>query len=179
VPPPDEGSPDIAWLHIGDSGEGHLFSAGERLPVGVEAFPGRLPNDVVLWVESRSALIAGDTLVDFGQDLEIPVEWLPPAVTREQIAEGLRPAARTASRARARDARRAERPGRARASPLLTPDAFVRDAMRGHAALGAERHPPRRGSCWRPGAKRLADLPLVAERIDDPTEPPAVLLPDR
>jgi glyoxylase-like metal-dependent hydrolase (beta-lactamase superfamily II) len=91
VPPPDEGSPDVAWLQVGGSGEGHLFSAGERLPVGVEAFPGRLPNDVVLWVESRGAVIAGDTLVDFGQGLEIPVEWLPPAVTREQIAEGLRP----------------------------------------------------------------------------------------
>jgi glyoxylase-like metal-dependent hydrolase (beta-lactamase superfamily II) len=91
VPPPDEGGPDVAWLRAGDTGEGHLFSAGERLPVGVQAFPGRLPNDVVLWVESCGAVIAGDTLVDFGQDLEIPVEWLPSTVTREQIAAGLRP----------------------------------------------------------------------------------------
>jgi hypothetical protein len=36
-------------------------------------------------------VIAGDTLVDFGQGLEIPVEWLPRGVAREQIAEGLRP----------------------------------------------------------------------------------------
>jgi hypothetical protein len=35
------------------------------------------------------------------------------------------------------------------------------------------------GSCWRPGAEWLADLPLVAERVDDPAEPPAVLVPDR
>jgi glyoxylase-like metal-dependent hydrolase (beta-lactamase superfamily II) len=91
VPPPDEGSPDVAWLLAGDTVEGHLFSAGDRLPVGVEAFPGREPNDVVLWIENRRAVIAGDTLVDFGQGLEIPLVWLGEGVTREQIAEGLRP----------------------------------------------------------------------------------------
>ena len=91
TPPPDEGTPDVAWLLGGDRGYAHLYSAGERLRVGVEALPGRLPNDVVLWVESRCAVIAGDTLVDFGQGLEIPVEWLPEGVTREQVAEGLRP----------------------------------------------------------------------------------------
>jgi glyoxylase-like metal-dependent hydrolase (beta-lactamase superfamily II) len=91
VPPPDEGSPDVAWLLARDTGEGHLFSAGDQLPVGVEAFPGRLPNDVVLWVESRRAVIAGDTLVDFGHGLEIPPEWLPDGVTPEQVSKGLRP----------------------------------------------------------------------------------------
>ena len=91
VPPPDEGSPDVAWLNAEDSVEGHLFSAGDRLPVGVEAFPGKEPNDVVLWVESQHAVIAGDTLVDFGQGLEIPPEWLPDGVTTDQVAEGLRP----------------------------------------------------------------------------------------
>jgi glyoxylase-like metal-dependent hydrolase (beta-lactamase superfamily II) len=90
TPPPDEDSADVAWLLGGDRGYAHLYSAGERLPVGVEAFPGTLPNDVVLWIESHRAVIAGDTLVDFGQGLEIPVEWLPPGVTREQVAEGLR-----------------------------------------------------------------------------------------
>jgi glyoxylase-like metal-dependent hydrolase (beta-lactamase superfamily II) len=91
VPPPDEGSPDVAWLQTANTGAGHVFSAGDRLPVGAEAFPGRLLNDVVLWVESRRAVIAGDTLVDFGQGLEIPLEWLPPDATRKQVAEGLRP----------------------------------------------------------------------------------------
>jgi len=91
TPRPDEGSPDVAWLLSADRNGAHLYTAGERLPVGVEALPGRLPNDVVLWVESRCAVIAGDTLVDFGQGLEIPVEWLPAGVTREQVAEGLRP----------------------------------------------------------------------------------------
>jgi len=90
VPPPDEGSPDVAWLQADDA-EWHLFSAGDRLPFGVEAFPGREPNDVVLWVESHQAVIAGDTLVNFGQGLEIPPEWLPDGLTPEQAAEGLRP----------------------------------------------------------------------------------------
>ncbi len=89
TPPPDEDSPDVAWLLGGASSDAHLYSAGDRLPVGVEALPGRLPNDVVLWIESRRAVIAGDTLVDFGHGLEIPVDWLPADVTREQIARGL------------------------------------------------------------------------------------------
>jgi len=90
VPPPDEGSPDVAWLLASDTVEGNLFSAGAQLP-GVEAFPGKEPNDVVLWVESHRAVIAGDTLVDFGQGLEIPPEWLPDGVTPKQVAEGVHP----------------------------------------------------------------------------------------
>jgi glyoxylase-like metal-dependent hydrolase (beta-lactamase superfamily II) len=89
TPLPDEGTPDVAWLLGGARSDAHLYSAGDRLPVGVEAFPGRLPNDVVLWIESRRAVIAGDTLVDFGHGLEIPVEWLPAGATREQVANGL------------------------------------------------------------------------------------------
>jgi glyoxylase-like metal-dependent hydrolase (beta-lactamase superfamily II) len=97
------GSPDVAWLLAGDTFEAHLYAAGDRLPVGVEAFPGRLPNDLVLWVESRRALVLGDTLIDFGQGLEIArgdelqsgsdhdFESLPQGVTREQIAVRLRP----------------------------------------------------------------------------------------
>jgi hypothetical protein len=37
VPPPDEGTPDVAWLLGGDTAEGHLFSAGDRLPVAKAA----------------------------------------------------------------------------------------------------------------------------------------------
>jgi glyoxylase-like metal-dependent hydrolase (beta-lactamase superfamily II) len=91
TPAPDEGSPDVAWLVRGDRSNAHLYAAGDRLPVGIEALPGRLPNDVVLWIESSRAVIAGDTLVDFGQGLEIAVEWVPEGVAREQVAEGLRP----------------------------------------------------------------------------------------
>ena len=45
----------------------------------------------MLWVESQRAVISGDTLVDFGQGLEINERWLRPGVTWEEIAEGLRP----------------------------------------------------------------------------------------
>jgi glyoxylase-like metal-dependent hydrolase (beta-lactamase superfamily II) len=90
TPPPDEGSPDVAWLLGGAGSQVRLYTAGDRLPLGVEAFPGRLPNDVVLWIESRGAVIAGDTLVDFGQGLELLAEWLPAGVTREQVADRLK-----------------------------------------------------------------------------------------
>ena len=83
VPPPDEGSKDPI--------DGQVFSAGQRLPVGVEAFPGMEPNDLVLWIESRRALVVGDTLVERGRGLELPVTWLPEGVTREQVVEALRP----------------------------------------------------------------------------------------
>jgi glyoxylase-like metal-dependent hydrolase (beta-lactamase superfamily II) len=69
-----------------------VFSAGDRLPVGVEAFPGREePNDLMLWVESRRALVAGDTLIDRGRGLEFPVDWAPEGVPPEEILDGLRP----------------------------------------------------------------------------------------
>ena len=54
-------------------------------------FPGREHNDVVLWVESKQAVIAGDTLADFGQGLAIQDEWLRKGVTREEVVERLRP----------------------------------------------------------------------------------------
>jgi glyoxylase-like metal-dependent hydrolase (beta-lactamase superfamily II) len=85
-----DGSPDLAWLLAGKGGEAHLYAAGDRLPIGIEAFPGREHNDLVLWIESRGAVVAGDTLVDFGRGFEI-AEWLRDAVTREQVAAGLRP----------------------------------------------------------------------------------------
>lgn len=86
------GSPDLAWLLARETGEAHLYAAGDRLPGGVEGFPGWEHNDVVLWIESRRAVVVGDALVDFGRGLEVnPGEWLPRLVTREQVVERLRP----------------------------------------------------------------------------------------
>ena len=45
----------------------------------------------MLWIEDQRAVVAGDTLVDFGEGLEIPAVWLREGVTREQVVEGLRP----------------------------------------------------------------------------------------
>ena len=86
-----DGSPDVVWLLKEGIGEAHPYAAGERLDVGVEAFPGQKPNDTVLWVESHGAVIAGDTLVDFGNGLEINPRWLSEDLTREQVVAGLRP----------------------------------------------------------------------------------------
>jgi glyoxylase-like metal-dependent hydrolase (beta-lactamase superfamily II) len=82
VPPPDEGDNDPT--------PGTVFAAGDRLPVGVEAFPGSEPNDLALWIESHHALVLGDTLVDRGEGLEIPVTWLRD-VTLAEVLATLRP----------------------------------------------------------------------------------------
>ena len=86
-----DGSPDLVWLLRENRGEARPYSPGDRLPIGIEAFPGREQNDMVLWIESKAAVISGDTLKDVGQGLEISVNWLREGVTREQVAEGLRP----------------------------------------------------------------------------------------
>jgi glyoxylase-like metal-dependent hydrolase (beta-lactamase superfamily II) len=85
-----EGSPDVVWLLREKKGEARPYAPGDRLPFA-DVFRGHKANDTVLWVESRRAVISGDTLVDFGQGLEINQRWLRPGVTREEIAEGLRP----------------------------------------------------------------------------------------
>jgi glyoxylase-like metal-dependent hydrolase (beta-lactamase superfamily II) len=86
-----DGSPDVVWLLKEGIGEAHLYAAGDRLPFGADVLAGHKANDTVLWVESRRAVISGDTLVDFGRGLEINERWLRPGVTREEIAAGLRP----------------------------------------------------------------------------------------
>src|SRR5436305_11661535 len=58
----------------------------------MDAYPGREGElDLVLWSERIRAVIAGDTLIDLGNGLEIPANWLPEGVAVEQVASGLRP----------------------------------------------------------------------------------------
>ncbi len=83
-------SPDVAWL-LAEGGEAHVYAAGDRLPIGVEAFPGRSPNDLVLWIETLRAIVVGDALVDFGRGFEVPREVLQHGVTRDQVVQRLRP----------------------------------------------------------------------------------------
>jgi glyoxylase-like metal-dependent hydrolase (beta-lactamase superfamily II) len=82
VPSPEEGEPIKGR---------QLFTTGDRLPVGVSAYPGKDENDLVLWVESRRALALGDTLIERGGRLQIPADWLSEGVTREQVAGILSP----------------------------------------------------------------------------------------
>jgi hypothetical protein len=86
-----DGSPDLVWLLEDGKGDPRPYAAGERLSLGVEAFAGQKPNNMVLWIDSHAAVIAGDTLVDFGDGLHINPGWLPPGVTREAVVDGLRP----------------------------------------------------------------------------------------
>jgi glyoxylase-like metal-dependent hydrolase (beta-lactamase superfamily II) len=86
VPPPDAG--DLSPV------DGTVFREGDRLPVGVEARPGMEPNDLVLWVESHRALVAGDTLQDRGDCLQFLgdlVNNVPGEVVAEAILGGLQP----------------------------------------------------------------------------------------
>jgi glyoxylase-like metal-dependent hydrolase (beta-lactamase superfamily II) len=68
VPPPDPPDPDPV--------RGEVFRSGDTLPFGVRAFEGFEPNDLVLYVESRRAVVVGDTLIDRGA---------------EEVIHGLRP----------------------------------------------------------------------------------------
>ena len=86
-----DGSPDVVWLLRGKKGEARPYAAGDRLPFGADVHAGHKPNDTVLWLESHRAVISGDTLVDFGQGLEINEQWLRPGMTLEHIAASLRP----------------------------------------------------------------------------------------
>jgi glyoxylase-like metal-dependent hydrolase (beta-lactamase superfamily II) len=86
-----DGSPDVVWLLRENKGEARPYAAGDRLPFGADVFEGHKTNDTVLWLESHGAVISGDTLVDFGNGLEINERWLRPGMTREGIAAGLRP----------------------------------------------------------------------------------------
>ena len=67
VPPPDEGDPDPV--------PGTVYRAGEDIGLGIEAVAGLEPSDLVLWVERHGALVAGDTLIDRGEGLVLPLDW--------------------------------------------------------------------------------------------------------
>ena len=62
----------------------------ERLDAPVFTPPPDTADDLVLWIESRHAVVLGDTLVDFGDGFEIN-KRLRGGVTREQVVERLRP----------------------------------------------------------------------------------------
>ena len=84
------------WAPAPDRPEDQLvpatrYAIGDSV-FGFEAYPGREGQlDLVLWSERIRAVIAGDTLIDLGNGLEIPASWLPEGVTVEQVATGLRP----------------------------------------------------------------------------------------
>jgi hypothetical protein len=70
---------------------GQVFAAGDRLPVGVEAFAGVEEYELELWIESRGALVTGDRIMDSGDGLVLQTPWLPEGMTRDQAVEILSP----------------------------------------------------------------------------------------
>src|SRR3954464_10987364 len=84
------------WAPAPDRPEDQLvpatrYAIGDTI-FGLEAWPGREGElDLVLWSERLGAVIAGDTLVDLGDGLEIRERWMPDGVTVEKVASGLRP----------------------------------------------------------------------------------------
>jgi hypothetical protein len=81
-------SDDLAWLRAGE-GEPHFHGPGEW-PFGLQAWAGREDNDLVLWLPSVRALVAGDSLADFGAGLDIQLGGRK-HVTRDEVAARLRP----------------------------------------------------------------------------------------
>ena len=61
-----DGSPDLRWLLREQEDHARPYAPGDRPLSGVQAFPSRDTNEVVLWIEDQRAVVAGDTLVDFG-----------------------------------------------------------------------------------------------------------------
>jgi glyoxylase-like metal-dependent hydrolase (beta-lactamase superfamily II) len=83
-----DGSPDLKWArHAAEAVQ--WYGPGDRLPVGIEAHMGREHNDLVLWIESRRAIVSGDSLIDFGRGLALN-DRLRGGVTRRQVIERLR-----------------------------------------------------------------------------------------
>ncbi len=74
-----------------DAFAAQVFRAGDTLPVGIRAFPGMEPNDLVLWFEARHAVFVGDTLIDRGKGFEFPADWANKGVPPEQILTSLQP----------------------------------------------------------------------------------------
>lgn len=85
-----DGSPDLIWLLRENKGEAHIYKAGDPFPFGIEAYPGHRPNDTLLWIASHHAILSGDTIVDFGQGLQINERWLRWDTTLENVIEHLR-----------------------------------------------------------------------------------------
>ncbi len=84
-------SDDLRWLIHENGGDWHEISAEAPPPFGIEAFAGRTRNDLVLWVPGARALIAGDSLADWGDGLAIRSEWLTAKTSRDDVAARLRP----------------------------------------------------------------------------------------
>jgi glyoxylase-like metal-dependent hydrolase (beta-lactamase superfamily II) len=84
-----DGSPDLRWLRTSGA-DVTWYRPDDPLPGALQAYAGRERNDVVLWAPQSGAVIAGDTLADFGTGFGLN-ERRRGGVTREQVVAGLEP----------------------------------------------------------------------------------------
>ena len=84
-------SSDLRWLIHERGGVFQPISAEQPPPFAIEAFTGRTRNDLVFWIESARAVLAGDSLADWGDGLAIQSEWLTAEVDREEVVRRLKP----------------------------------------------------------------------------------------
>jgi glyoxylase-like metal-dependent hydrolase (beta-lactamase superfamily II) len=82
VPPADEEDPDPVI--------GHIFQADEELPIGVKAFLGREPNDLILWVKALNAAVVGDTIFNREGQVEFPEKRFEMHATPDEIRERMK-----------------------------------------------------------------------------------------
>ena len=83
-------SPDLKWLFEEEGGEAHQFLAGDRCPSAWRrSRDGRTTTSCS--GSSPGGWSSWRTLADFGQGIEINTRWLRGGVTREYVADGLRP----------------------------------------------------------------------------------------
>jgi hypothetical protein len=68
-----------------------IFTAGARLPVGVEAHPGMEPDDLVLWIEGLARARRRRHPHRPRQGLRVPADWANKGVPPALILETLRP----------------------------------------------------------------------------------------
>ena len=81
-------SEDLAWLRASEV-EGHFHGPG-AWSFGITAYAGREDNDLVLWLPSVKVVVAGDSLGDRGEGLDIHLGGRK-NVTRDDVVRRLRP----------------------------------------------------------------------------------------
>ena len=72
----------------------HVYLGHESadLPAGIETRPGAYPDEVLLWIPSQCALVAGDALLGHDHAIRVqPDEWLAEGQTPSGLRDALRP----------------------------------------------------------------------------------------
>jgi len=74
--------------------EPHVFRLGDALPGGIAAWPAQRRSEVLFWLASHRALVAGDVILgaDDGAGARLcPDSWLPRGTTAKDLAQSLQP----------------------------------------------------------------------------------------